>query len=390
MPRSPAGEGGRERPRACHSEPAVTAGGKGVGSAGTRESRIPKRERDRDGKREKRGGEIQGWRGEERDGTDLGLNPGVQAPSLGAQEEARARRRDADRERGRESPESEGAASILSRTIRSQMLRLDVHGWGDGGIPRSKLTWVSELLGPEDPGRKEGSQQGSDREPQRLSSSPPLPGPRGPRSPEKERGRERCSAGGKEGGEDPETEVWTWSLVLPALCRGRPGAPGHTEKERWRRRRGKPLPPLWVGKRPPPPPSPRHIPSLTATKKRRPRDPEGAPAPNPRGQQGAAGPPGMGGPRWGAPAKLPSARCVPLPREAGEGPGVGGGMEGRERRGHSRLERVLNGGGHGPLGWAASGPGRCCRRARAQPGLRRPLCRPARYDFIHSWGCGAS
>lgn len=65
-------------------------------------------------------------------------------------------------------------------------------------------------------------------------------------------------------------------------------------------------------------------------------------------------------------------------------------MEGRGRRGHSRLERVLNGGGHGPLGWAASGPGRRCRCARAQPGLRRPLCRPARYDFIHSWGCSAS
>lgn len=44
----------------------------------------------------------------------------------------------------------------------------------------------------------------------------------------------------------------------------------------------------------------RHIPSLTATKKRRPRGPEGAPAPNPRGQQGAAGPPGVGG-RSGGP-----------------------------------------------------------------------------------------
>lgn len=65
-------------------------------------------------------------------------------------------------------------------------------------------------------------------------------------------------------------------------------------------------------------------------------------------------------------------------------------MKGLGRRGHSRLERVLNSGGHGPLGWAASSPRRRCRRARAQPGLRRPLCRPARYDFIHSWGCGAS
>lgn len=54
MPRSPAEEGGRERPRACHSEPAVTAGGKGVGSAGTRESGIPKREREREMERERR------------------------------------------------------------------------------------------------------------------------------------------------------------------------------------------------------------------------------------------------------------------------------------------------------------------------------------------------
>lgn len=54
MPRSPAGEGGRERPRACHSEPAVTAGGKGVGSAGTRESRIPKREREREMERQRK------------------------------------------------------------------------------------------------------------------------------------------------------------------------------------------------------------------------------------------------------------------------------------------------------------------------------------------------
>lgn len=32
--------------------------------------------------------------------------------------------------------------------------------------------------------------------------------------------------------------------------------------------------------------NPHHIPSLTTTKKRRPRDPEGAPAPNPRGDRG--------------------------------------------------------------------------------------------------------
>lgn len=120
MPRSPAEEGGRERPRACHSEPAVTARGKGVGSAGTRESGIPKRERERKIERKKkRGGPSEGWIGQGRDGTGLGLNPGVQVPSCRAQEEANARRRDADREKGRESPEIEGAASILSRGIRS-------------------------------------------------------------------------------------------------------------------------------------------------------------------------------------------------------------------------------------------------------------------------------
>lgn len=122
-------------------------------------------------------------------------------------------------------------------------------------------------------------------------------------------------------------------------------------------------------------PNPHHIPSLSATKKRRPFDPRGAPAPNPRGRQGGGGPPrGVWG-VLGDPIQLPSAQCIPFPNEGG---GRAGRMEGRGRRGHSRLERVLNGGGHGPLGWAASGSGRRCRRARAQPGLRRPLCRPAR------------
>lgn len=129
------------------------------------------------------------------------MNPGVQVPSHRAQEEANARRRDADREKGRESPEIEGAASILSRSIRSQMLWLDVYGRGEGGIPRSKLTWASELLGPEDPGRKKGSQQGSDREPRRLSSHPAatraeVPG-------EGERKEKGALLRGKEGGEDP-------------------------------------------------------------------------------------------------------------------------------------------------------------------------------------------
>lgn len=44
--RSPAGEGGRERPRACHSEHAVTERGKGVGSAGTWVYGIPTREKE--------------------------------------------------------------------------------------------------------------------------------------------------------------------------------------------------------------------------------------------------------------------------------------------------------------------------------------------------------
>lgn len=118
--------------------------------------------------------------------------------------------------------------------------------------------------------------------------------------------------------------------------------------------------------------NPHHIPSLTTTKKRRPRDPEGAPAPNPRGLQGVA---------LGVPIQLSSAHGIPFPRQGEERAWE---MEGNGLRGHSRLERVLNGGGHGPLGWAASGPGRRCRCARAQPGLHRPLCRPARYDFIHS------
>lgn len=114
-----------------------------------------------------------------------------------------------------------------------------------------------------------------------------------------------------------------------------------------------------------------------------------APAPSPRGETRGGGPRrGDRGTSWGPHST--TIRPLRPPPQRGRGRGSGRGrMEGRGRRGHSRLERVLNGGGHGPLGWAASGPGRRCRRARAQPGLRRPLCRPARYDFIHSWGCSA-
>lgn len=159
------------------------------------------------------------------------------------------------------------------------------------------------------------------------------------------------------------------------------------EEERGRRRRRNPCPHL-VGRRPPPAtPSPRHIPPLTATKKGLPRDPEGAPNPNPTGTQESGPRRGHGDCAGGGGVFNDPPRPAPPPQL---GRGKGGVTEGHGRQGHSRLERVLNGGGHGPLGRAASGPGRRCRRARAQPGLSRPLCRPARYDFIHSWGCGAS
>lgn len=120
MPRSPARAGGGSG-RACHSEPAVTAWGRGVGSAGTQESGIPKRERERKGKRrKKRDGESEGWLGEGRDGRQVALNPGLQVPGHWAREEAHARRTDADREKGRESPESGGARSTLSRASGPQ------------------------------------------------------------------------------------------------------------------------------------------------------------------------------------------------------------------------------------------------------------------------------
>lgn len=167
--------------------------------------------------------------------------------------------------------------------------------------------------------------------------------------------------------------------------------PQDAEEQRWSRR-AKPLPPLWVGTRPPPPPSPRHIPSLTATKKRSPRDPEGLPYLTPGGDRGWKARRGVGAHR-GSPSTIHAIHALRPPPQPRGVRGGGPAPEGRGPdlgRGHSRLERVLNGGGHGPFGWAASGPGRRCRRARAQPGLRRPLCRPARYDFIHSWGCGAS
>ena len=83
-------------------------------------------------------------------GRELGLNPGVQDPSHWAQEDANARRRDADREKGRESPEIEGAPGTFSGGIWSprgwEMLSLDVYGRRrEGGIPRSTLTRATGL-----------------------------------------------------------------------------------------------------------------------------------------------------------------------------------------------------------------------------------------------------
>lgn len=52
-PRAPAGEGGPERPRACHSQPAVTAWGRGRGARGPRSSGSRGRS-ERDGKRGKK------------------------------------------------------------------------------------------------------------------------------------------------------------------------------------------------------------------------------------------------------------------------------------------------------------------------------------------------
>lgn len=82
------------------------------------------------------------------------------------------------------------------------MLSIDVYGRGKGAIPRSKLTWASELPGPEDLGRKKGRQ-----DPRRLSSHPAaaraeVPGERGG----KEKG---VLMRGKRVVKTPETEVWT-------------------------------------------------------------------------------------------------------------------------------------------------------------------------------------
>lgn len=63
------------------------------------------------------------------------------------------------------------------------MLLLGVYWQGEGAIPRSKLTWSSELLGPEDRGRKKGRQ-----DPRRLSSHPAVARAE---APEKEGGKRK-------------------------------------------------------------------------------------------------------------------------------------------------------------------------------------------------------
>jgi hypothetical protein len=101
-------ERGRERLCACHSEPAVTARETGVGSAGTRESGVPKRER---GRNMERGGKERGGSGE------ASLEPRRPGSQLPGQESASIRRRIADGELGRESLETEGAPGTPSRGL---------------------------------------------------------------------------------------------------------------------------------------------------------------------------------------------------------------------------------------------------------------------------------
>lgn len=146
-PRAPAGEGEPERPRACHSQPAVTVG-EGGGEhwdPGVGDPEEGARETEREG----RSGESEGWPGEETAGRQRRFEPrrpGCQPRGPGGSE---ARRRHADREKRRESPETEGAPSTLSRGIRSprrqEMLSLHVYGQGEAESPRSKLTGASGL-----------------------------------------------------------------------------------------------------------------------------------------------------------------------------------------------------------------------------------------------------
>lgn len=114
--RQPGRESGSGRAPVTPSPPSPPGEG-GWGALGPRSSGS-RGGSERDGKRgKKRGRESEGCLGEERAGRELGLNPGVQDPSHWAREEANTRRRDADREKGRESPEAEGAPSTLSRGI---------------------------------------------------------------------------------------------------------------------------------------------------------------------------------------------------------------------------------------------------------------------------------
>lgn len=127
------------------------------------------------------------------------------------------------------------------------------------------------------------------------------------------------------GGEEPEDP----GRYLEVGTSHPPGAgqsvvhpPQDAGEQRWSRR-AKPLPPLWVGTRPPPPPSPRHIPSVTATK-RSPRDPPELPYLTPGGG-GLAGE--RGGGAQGVPEYHPyhprAASPTPAPGSAGGGSAPG-------------------------------------------------------------------
>lgn len=147
--------------------------------------------------------------GGERDGRELGSNPGVQVPSHWAQEEANARRRDTDRAKGRESPASESAPGTFSGGIwsprRWEMLSLDVYGRGEGAIPRSKLTGASELLRPEHPKRKRRDSRDRTGDPRRLRSHPVAPRAEVPEERASEKG---ALMKGKRMVETPETQIW--------------------------------------------------------------------------------------------------------------------------------------------------------------------------------------
>lgn len=193
-PRSPPGrEGGNGRApvtlRPLSPPEERGWGALGPGSPGSR--RGSGRASERWKEREESGGQSEGWRGEGR--LEPG-RPGSQAPGpRGGQRSERGRGRG---ERGG-SPETEGAASLLSRGIRSPRGERCSRWMSLGGEreERSELTWASELLGPEDPGEEEGGV--------RTPTSQLPPCGRAGRGPRRKRGKEKVFWGEGEGGEDP-------------------------------------------------------------------------------------------------------------------------------------------------------------------------------------------